>query len=78
MKPLPIATPAYDRDNEQRTRTDIQRAIERITLPAPVYRTPETLLNGEQRTIDNASDPTHIREVLATLIKDLQAKGIVG
>lgn len=73
---LPTAPPIYDQNNEQITREAIQNALDIITQSQTSGYVAITPV--ENRSIDaNTISLTNLGQVVATLILDLQTKGIV-
>lgn len=73
---LPTAPPIYDQNNEQITREAIQNALDIITQSQTSGYVAITPV--ENRSIDaNTISLTNLGQVVASLILDLQTKGIV-
>ena len=73
---LPTAPPSYDQGNEQMTREAVQTALDFIVQSQTSSYTVVT--PTENRSIDaNTISLTNLGQVVATLIRDLQTKGIV-
>jgi homoserine trans-succinylase len=78
MRPLPPAPAAYNQDDQQAVREAVRQYTDQIKQPTSRYIVPDAAAIPKSTVVTAADTLADTQKVLAQLLRDLKAKGVIS